>query len=43
MKQVGRLDINKLVNIPTSFNNLKTKVNYSDLSKLRQVPIDLKN
>ena len=22
---VGKLDINKLVNVPTSFNNLKTK------------------
>ena len=34
-----KLDINKLTNVPTSFNNLKTKV---DVGKLKTVPVDLK-
>ena len=36
------LDINKLVNVPTSFNNLKTKVNDLDVGKLKAAPVDLK-
>ena len=34
--EVDKLDINKLMNVPTSLNNLKTKVDDLD------VPIDLK-
>lgn len=34
---IGKLDINKLVNIPTGLNNLETKVD-----KLKTVAIDLK-
>ena len=35
------LDINKLINIPTSLNNSKTKVNYLDVGKLKIFPEDL--
>ena len=41
--EVDKLDIDKLVNIPTSLDNLKTKVNNLDVGKLKTVPIDLKN
>ena len=40
--EVDKLDINKLVNVPTSLNNLKTKVNDLDVGKLKTVPLDLK-
>ena len=40
--EVDKLDINKLVNIPTSLNNLKTKVHDLDLGKLKTVPVDFK-
>ena len=40
--KVDKLDINKLVNVPTSLNNLKTKVDYWDVGKLKTVPMDLK-
>ena len=40
--EVDNLDINKLVNIPTSFNNLKTNVEDLDVSKLKTIPVDLK-
>ena len=40
--EVDKLDINKLVNVPTGFNNLKTKVNDLDVGKLKTVPIGLK-
>ena len=33
----------KLVNVSTSLNNLKTKVDDLDDGKLKTVPIDLKN
>ena len=39
---VDKLDINKLVNVPTSLNNLKTKVDDLDVGKLKTVPVDLK-
>ena len=39
--EVGKLDINKLVNVPASLNNLKTKVDYLDIAKLKTVPVDL--
>ena len=35
------LDINKLVNVPTSLNNLKTKVDNSDVGILKSVSVDL--
>ena len=40
--EVDKLDINKLVNVPTSLNNLKTKINDLDVGKLKAVPIYLK-
>ena len=40
--EVGKLDIVKLVNVPTSLNNLKTKVDDLDVGKLKTVPVDLK-
>ena len=35
------LDINKFVNVPTSLNNLKTKVDNSDVGILKSVSVDL--
>ena len=40
--EVDKLDVNKLVNIPTSLNNSKTKVDDLDVGKLKTVSIDLK-
>ena len=40
--EVEKLDINKLTNVPTSLNNLKTKVGDFDIGKLKNVPVDLK-
>ena len=40
--EVDKLDINKLVNVPTSLNNLKTKVDDLDIGELKTVPIDMK-
>ena len=43
MKAEGdKLDIKKLVNVPTSLNNLETKVDDLDVGKLQTVPINLK-
>ena len=39
--EVDRLDINKLVNIPISLNNLETKVDDLDVGKLNTVHVDL--
>ena len=39
--EVGKLDINKLVNVPATLNNLKTKVDDLDVGKLQTVPVDL--
>ena len=39
---VDKLDINKLVHLPTSLNNLKTKVNDLDDGKLKTLLIYLK-
>ena len=36
-----KLDINKLINVPTSLNKLKTKVNGLDFGKLKTVPVHL--
>ena len=40
--KVDKQDISKLVGVPTSLNNLKTKINDLDLYKLKTVPLDLK-
>ena len=40
--EVDKLDVNKLVNVSTSLNNLKTKIDDLDVGKLKAVPIDLK-
>ena len=40
--EVGKLYISKFVNLPTSLNNLKTKVDDLDVGKLNTVSIDLK-
>ena len=37
--EVDKLDINKLVNVPTSLNNLKTKVDDLNVGKLKTVPL----
>ena len=36
--EVDKLDINKLVNVPTGLNNLKTKVDDSDVNSLKTIP-----
>ena len=36
--EVDKLEINKLTNVPTSLNNLKTEVDNSDVGKLKIVP-----
>ena len=40
--EVDKLDINKLVNVQTSLNNLKTKAEDLDAGKVKTAPIDLK-
>ena len=40
--EVFKLDINKLANVPTSLNNLKTKAHDLDVGKLKTVSLDLK-
>ena len=40
--EVDKLDMNKLVNVSTGLNNLKTKENDIDVHKLKPVPTDLK-
>ena len=39
---IEKLDIYKLVNVPTSFNNLKAKIDDLHIDKLKIVPIDSK-
>ena len=34
--------LNKLTKAPISLNNLKRKVNYVDVGKLKTIPVDLK-
>ena len=41
-EEFDKLDINKLVNVPTSLDSLKTKVADLDVCKLKTVPVDLK-
>ena len=38
---VGKLNIEKLKNIPSNFKNLKSKVRKVDVDKLVPVPLDL--
>ena len=40
--EVDKQDINKLINVPTSLNNLKAKVDDLDVGKLKTVPMYLK-
>ena len=40
--EFDKLDINKLINVLISLDNLKTKVNDLDVGKLKAVPVDLK-
>ena len=40
--EVDKLDINKLVNVPTSLSNSKTKADHLDVGKLKTAPVDLK-
>ena len=39
--EVDKLDINKLINVPTSLNNLKAKVDDLDVGTLKTVFVDL--
>ena len=39
--EVDKLYINKLVNVPTSLNNLKTKVDDLNVGKRKTVSVDL--
>ena len=39
--EVGKTNINKLVNVPTGLNDLKTKIDDLDVGKLKTVNIDL--
>ena len=38
---IDKLDINKLTNVPSSLNNLKTKVDDLDVGNLKTVLVDL--
>ena len=40
--EVDKLDFNKLTNVPTNLNNLKTKVDDLDVGNLKTFPVDLK-
>ena len=40
--EANKLDINKLVNVPSSVNNLKPKVGNLDIYKSQTVPVGLK-
>ena len=42
LKEIDKVSLNKLVNIPTGLNNLKAKVNDFDVNKLKTVPVDFK-
>ena len=37
--EVEKLDINTLVNVPTSLSNLKTELDDLDVDKLKTVPV----
>ena len=38
---IDKLEINKLVNVSTSLNNLKTKADDLDVGKLKPISVDL--
>ena len=38
---VGKLDIDKVKNVPTNLSNMKSKLNKLDVDKLVPVPVDL--
>ena len=40
--EVDKLDINKLIIVPTNLDYLKTKVDDLDIGKLKIIPIDLR-
>ena len=40
--EAEKVDINKLVNVPTRLNDLKTEVDDLDVGKLKTVHVDLK-
>ena len=40
--EIGKLDINKFVKVPTDLNNLITKVDDADVDKIKAVPVELK-
>ena len=40
--EVGKLDINKLTNVPISLDNLKTNVDDLDVGERKTFPVDLK-
>ena len=40
--KVDKLDLNKLVNVLTSLDNLKTKVDELDVRKLKTIPMNFK-
>ena len=40
--EVDKKDIKKLVNVPTSLNNSKKRVDDLNFGKLKTVPVDLK-
>ena len=40
--EIDKLDINELTNVPTSLNNLKTKLDDIDVGELKIFPADLK-
>ena len=41
--EINKLDIDKFINVPTSLDNLKTKVDDLDVGKLKTVHMDLKH
>ena len=38
---IGKLDIDKLKNVPTNLSNLKSKVDKLDVDKLVPIPVDV--
>ena len=40
--KIDKQDINRIVNVSTSLNNLKTKVDDLGVGELKTVPVDLK-
>ena len=42
LRKPSLIRVNKLTNVPTRLNNLKTKVDDLDVGKFKNVPVDLK-